>query len=162
SQTLEDLRDPLWVCSEIIRVGKRGYIEVPSRLAESCRGIEPNQVGWSHHRWLIDIVDNHVHFTMKYHKIHSHWRVSIPAGTLRTMPEASQNHWLFWEGTFGFSETTIHGPDHIAAMLEDFVRRSNVYPRWLLDADRRYRQAAALAVRASRKIRRIAHSLRGQ
>ena len=31
SHTLEDIRDPLWVCSEIIRVGKRGYIEVPSR-----------------------------------------------------------------------------------------------------------------------------------
>lgn len=70
SQTLEDLRDPLWVCSEMIRVGKRGHIEVPSRLAESSRGVEPHQVGWSHHRWLIDIVGNHVFFTMKYHMIH--------------------------------------------------------------------------------------------
>src|SRR5579872_3647114 len=32
SHTLEDIRDPLWVCSELIRVGKRGYIEVPSRV----------------------------------------------------------------------------------------------------------------------------------
>src|SRR5947199_219349 len=29
SHTLEDVRDPLWVCSELFRVGKRGYIEVP-------------------------------------------------------------------------------------------------------------------------------------
>ena len=31
SHTLEDVRDPLWVCAEIMRVGRRGYIEVPSR-----------------------------------------------------------------------------------------------------------------------------------
>ncbi|MEW6482200.1 MAG: methyltransferase domain-containing protein [bacterium] len=55
SHVLEDLRDPIWVCSEINRVGKRGYIEVPSRLVESSRGVEPGIVGWSHHRWLIDI-----------------------------------------------------------------------------------------------------------
>src|SRR5436190_9828986 len=36
SHTLEDIRDPLWVCSEMQRVAKRGYIEIPSRLVESC------------------------------------------------------------------------------------------------------------------------------
>ncbi|NQW05123.1 MAG: methyltransferase domain-containing protein [Acidobacteria bacterium] len=34
SQTLEDIRDPLWVCQEMMRIGKRGYIETPSRVAE--------------------------------------------------------------------------------------------------------------------------------
>lgn len=29
SHTLEDIRDPLWVCSEMIRIGKAGYVEVP-------------------------------------------------------------------------------------------------------------------------------------
>ena len=50
SHTLEDIRDPLWVCSEIIRIGKAGYIEVPSRLWETCRGMEPGIAGLSHHR----------------------------------------------------------------------------------------------------------------
>ena len=31
SHTLEDVRDPVWVSSEINRVGRAGYIEVPSR-----------------------------------------------------------------------------------------------------------------------------------
>src|SRR5450759_1474081 len=31
SHLLEDVRDPLWVCAEIQRVGKAGYIETPSR-----------------------------------------------------------------------------------------------------------------------------------
>jgi hypothetical protein len=34
SHTLEDVRDPVWVCSELVRVAKAGYIEVPSRAAE--------------------------------------------------------------------------------------------------------------------------------
>src|SRR5271154_4133672 len=36
SHTLEDIRVPLWVCSEMIRIAKAGYIEVPSRLWETC------------------------------------------------------------------------------------------------------------------------------
>src|SRR5262249_51402692 len=65
SHTLEDLRDPLWVCQEIVRIGKRGYIEVPSREAESCRGHEPGIVGVSHHRWLVDLDGSHLTFLMK-------------------------------------------------------------------------------------------------
>jgi len=42
SHTLEDVRDPLWVCREMIRIGRRRYIETPSREVESCRGLEPN------------------------------------------------------------------------------------------------------------------------
>lgn len=39
SHTLEDVKDPMWVCSEIIRIGKRGYIETPSRWIESKSGV---------------------------------------------------------------------------------------------------------------------------
>ena len=56
SHTLEDLRDPLWVCAELVRVAKAGYVEVPSRAAEQSRGWEhPRIAGLSHHRWLIEI-----------------------------------------------------------------------------------------------------------
>ena len=34
SHILEDVREPLVVCSELARVAKRGYIEVPSRARE--------------------------------------------------------------------------------------------------------------------------------
>jgi Methyltransferase domain len=154
TQTLEDLRDPLWVCAEMIRIAKRGYIEVPSRLVESSRGVEPNQVGWSHHRWLIDIVGDHVYFTMKYHMIHSHWRFSFPPSRLRHMPECQRDQWLFWDGSFKYSEVTIHGPGRIAAELERFVNRNDGYPQWLLEADRRYRHAAGLGRRVYGRIRR--------
>src|SRR5204863_8798249 len=39
----------------INRVGKAGYIEVPSRLEEQTLGVHGPWVGWSHHRWLVDV-----------------------------------------------------------------------------------------------------------
>ncbi|HVB81619.1 MAG TPA: methyltransferase domain-containing protein [Candidatus Binataceae bacterium] len=161
SHTLEDVRDPLWVCSEMIRVAKRGYIEVPSRLAESSRGMLPNQVGWTHHRWLVEIADNHVYFTMKYHMIHSHWRFSLPANKFRRLPERSVVQWLFWENSFEFSENTIHGPNQIAENLEEFIRQNDGYPEWLLQADRRWRTVLNFVQRGSGKIRRTLRSRRG-
>jgi hypothetical protein len=154
SHVLEDVRDPLWVCAEMRRVAKRGYIEVPSRLAESCRGLEPGQVGWSHHRWLIDIDGASITFLMKYHRIHSHWRYSLPASYWRTLPESACVQWLFWDDTFEFSERTIHGVEHIEAELEDFVRRTRPYAPALVSVDRSLRRGLALVGRAGRYARR--------
>ena len=58
-----------------------GYIEVPSRLAETCRGWESDTIaGLSHHRWLIDIDETAAfgRFLMKYHMIHADRRFSFP------------------------------------------------------------------------------------
>jgi len=73
SHTLEDVRDPLWVCSEMIRIAKAGYVEVPSRRCESCRGLETGITGLSHHRWLIEVEGNGLRFLPKFHKINT-WR----------------------------------------------------------------------------------------
>ena len=156
SHTLEDIRDPLWVCSEMARVAKAGYVEVPSRLAESSRGTEAGQVGWSHHRWLVDIGETEIQFLMKYHMLHSHWRFSFPTSYLRQLSEAEQVQWMFWNGSFVFSERTIHGTDRIAEELESYVRRHRPYPEMLIAADRSVGQARALARRAAGRIRRIA------
>jgi hypothetical protein len=155
SHTLEDIRDPLWVCSEMIRIAKRGYIEVPSRVVETCRGIELGQVGWSHHRWLIDIVDNHIQFTMKYHKIHSHWRFSLPESYLRTLSEERMVQWHFWEDSFDYGETTIHGIDNIARALELFVQETAPYSGVRLGLDRQLRAADSLRRRVIGKVRRM-------
>jgi hypothetical protein len=51
SHLLEDIRDPIWVCSELRRIAKAGYIEVPSRVVEQSKGIEnPRHAGYYHHR----------------------------------------------------------------------------------------------------------------
>lgn len=156
SQTLEDLRDPLWVCSELVRVAKRGYIEVPSRIKESCRGWEsPRIVGLSHHRWLIEARDNHLSFLMKSHMIHSHWRFSFPPSFLRTLPEEKMETSFFWDDSFTYSETTIHGVDELAADLEAFVRSVKPYPEWQLKLSHGVRWMEYQKDRATGKARRL-------
>jgi len=70
SHTLEDIRDPIWVCSEMSRVAKRGYIECPSRAIEQSVGIEsPLYAGYYHHRWLVDVEKGGLSFRIKPHNI---------------------------------------------------------------------------------------------
>lgn len=136
SHTLEDLRDPLWVCSEMIRIGKAGYIEIPSRIAESIRGLErPKMVGLSHHRWLIDIEGSHVKFLQKFGLIHSHWRFSLPATMARKVGQEKMVQWLWWIGQFEFEEITIHGLPGVEAALESWVRKVHPYPSLMITAD---------------------------
>jgi SAM-dependent methyltransferase len=152
SHVLEDVRDPLWVCSEIVRIGKRGYIEIPSRLAESCRGWESDRIaGLTHHRWLIDVDQERadLRFLMKHHMIHADRRFSLPRSFYRRLPEEKRVSWLFWDGTFSFSERTIHGLTDIAAELEGFVRRSHRYPGWVLAADRLMARGRSLVRRVT-------------
>jgi hypothetical protein len=128
SHTLEDIRDPIWVCEEMIRVGKAGYIEVPSRVWESCRGHEPGIAGLSHHRWLIDIdqAGNSIAFLPKFHNIHN-WRYSLPKSVLRSLDERARVQWLFWKDSFSYSEITIHGLENQADELASFVDKVRPY-----------------------------------
>ena len=155
SHTLEDIRDPLWVCSEMIRIAKAGYIEVPSRAAESSRGWEhPRMAGLSHHRWLIDIEGESIRFFQKLHTIHTHWKYSLPASYLRKLPESRRVQWLFWTDSFRFREEIINGPAAQAAELEGFVQRTYPYSATRLRAGRIVDSARSFAGRVSGKIRR--------
>jgi len=156
SHTLEDLRDPLWVCHEMIRIAKRGYIEVPSRVAESSRGWEdPRIAGLTHHRWLIDIdaERQHIKFMMKFHQIHTHWRLSLPAQYLRTLPVEATVQWLFWDDTFSYEEVTIHGIPEQQVELARFVQAVHPYPAWRLGLASLARRAAGVRARVAARLR---------
>lgn len=130
SHTLEDIRDPLYVCSELIRVSKRGYIEVPSRVIESCRGQEKKKMaGLSHHRWLVEIANDHIQFTMKYHAIHSLAEFSFPASFAKTLSESERISSLFWVRNFTHAETQLHGVENIHEDLRSFIEQRYRYPR---------------------------------
>src|SRR5436309_5402895 len=157
SHTLEDVRDPLFLCAELIRVAKAGYIEVPSRAAESSRGCEhPAIAGYSHHRWLIDIDGSVVTFMMKYHLIQADWRYSLPQEFLWALPDSRRVQWLYWEDRFEFRERVIHGAAQQIAELERFVRVTHPYPAWQLAASDAVRAALALPRRAARRLFRAA------
>jgi hypothetical protein len=142
SHTLEDIRDPLWVCSEMIRIGKAGYIEVPSRLVESCRGVEsPGMVGYSHHRWLIEIENNRVQFLQKLGLIHSHWRFSLPASFVRSMSKKEAVQWLWWTGGFEHGERILHGSQAQELALSSWIQAVHPYPSWQLTGDALFQRA---------------------
>ncbi len=138
SHTLEDVRDPVWVCREMNRIAKRGYIETPSRVAESCRGWEtPKLAGLSHHRWFVETDGTRVIFAMKPHRIHSHWRFSLPRGYLTRLTPEEKVIWLFWDGHLEANEApAIHGLANVDAELEAFVASVHPYPLWRLSMDR--------------------------
>jgi hypothetical protein len=147
SHTLEDVRDPVWVCREMSRIARRGYIETPSRVAESCRGWEsPRLVGLSHHRWFVEIEGSRVVFSMKTHRIHTHWRLSLPHTYFtRLAPEASVA-WLFWDDHLEAVEApAIHGHALVDAHLEAFVASVRPYPPWRLALDRWQRRIGGRA-----------------
>lgn len=122
SHTLEDVRDPLSVCAELIRVSKRGYIETPSRLAETCRGWESDRTaGLNHHRWLIDYRPGRLDFTMKWHMIHADRSFTLPPRLYRSLAPAEAVSWMFWDDRFEYAETMIHGRDKKSAFFRDFV-----------------------------------------
>lgn len=153
SHTLEDIRDPLYVYSELIRVSKRGYIEVPSRLIESCRGIESDSiVGLSHHRWLVDISDNHIQFTMKYHIIHGDILLSFPPKFAKTLDIDKTISYLFWENDFSFAETRLDGVENIYQELYNFVKSNYDIPTSVLVIDRMNKLTKRIAKGVKRRL----------
>jgi len=107
SHTLEDVRDPIGICREIVRVGKAGYIEVPSRLEEQSWGVVGPFVGWSHHRWLIDLVGNELQFVHKPGALQALADAQIPNERYRELSEEQRVITLFWDGGFGFRERIL-------------------------------------------------------
>ena len=148
SHVLEDIRDPVFVCSELRRVAKAGYIETPSRLVEQRMGIESDKYpGYCHHRWLIESSNNSLTFTMKNARISSSWRMHLPARASRQMKPLSDIAFLFWKDDFEFGERVLITVEEIEADLERVVRGSGVYSQARYSLWRNARKARNLAKR---------------
>lgn len=128
SHTLEDIRDPVWVCGELNRVARAGYIEVPSRLEEQSMGVHGPFVGWSHHHWLVDIEPDGsaISFVFKPHAIHGGPDFSFPPGFGAGLSDAQRVQPMFWEGGFDCSELVMFGDGELDQYLADFVAKHSV------------------------------------
>ena len=118
SHTLEDVRDPIFVCSELNRVAKAGYIEVPSRLEEQTYGFQGPWTGWSHHRWLIDVEGGEITFVHKSAVVErgdSH----LPAEFRDGLSAAERVSTLWWEGSFRYRERLFWDPAEFDAWLRE-------------------------------------------
>jgi len=119
SHTLEDVRDPVWVAGELSRIGRAGYVEVPSRLQEQSWGVNGPYVGWSHHHWLVDVdqAAGHIDFAFKLHALHhpgpTGWAFS--ARFAEGLTERERVSTLWWNGAFTARERVF---DDVVALVE--------------------------------------------
>lgn len=131
SHTLEDVRDPVWVCSEMARIAKAGYIEVPSRLEEQSYGFQGPWTGWSHHRWLTDKTDDdRLEFVFKHHVVHNRRRDRFPYGYERALSPQERVVTLWWEDSFEFGERVLITADELDPYLADYVRANRSRQLW--------------------------------
>jgi Methyltransferase domain len=124
SHTLEDIRDPVWVCAELTRVARAGYIEVPSRLEEQTYGIQGPWVGWGHHHWLIDVDGSSIDFVFKHHVMHGRESDHFPSGFTEHLTEEQLVQSLWWEGSFEFRERYVWTEEGLDPYLAGFVSRN--------------------------------------
>lgn len=118
SHLLEDVRDPLAVVRELVRVSKAGYIETPSRQREifaKDRFFELRQllgrmpeVGFAHHRWFVEAEGSHLIFTVKDQHLLVKRSRFITRGDLgRKMTELESGLSLFWEESVTAEERSL-------------------------------------------------------
>jgi Methyltransferase domain len=131
SHTLEDIRDPLFLCAELNRVAKAGYIETPSITAELTFGIESKRyAGWYHHRWLVAMEDDEIAFRHKPHLVHGNWRYHLPKRMARSLTKEERVTWMLWEDSFSFAELIELDKASVEDELERFVRKTGCRPDW--------------------------------
>lgn len=127
SHVLEDVRDPIWVCSELSRIAKAGYIETPSRIVEQSLGVEsPAYAGYCHHRWLVSRRGSTLEFRHKPHMLHA-----VDEAIVQIVPPARKIHrryatvQLRWEGSVSAREVLEFNEGRIIDELCLYAERAS-------------------------------------
>lgn len=98
---LEDSWNPFAVCAEMSRVGKAGYIEMPSPMAEIGRGVDggsPPYRGYHHHRFIGWTFGKELRLISKYPFIEY---LRFDEDQVLNMLRASPRYWntyYLWDG----------------------------------------------------------------
>lgn len=111
--TLEDIRDPIWVCEEMSRIARAGLIEVPSLVDELSWNVPEFSggpwVGHDHHRWLCFTAPNSIEFMHKPHSLHAESRATVPARRAARLRPDQRVQVLWWEGDLAARERVVIG-----------------------------------------------------
>lgn len=130
SHLLEDVRDPIWCCSEIQRIGKAGYIETPSRVEEQSLGVEhPRYAGYYHHRWLVGLEDGRLTFRLKPHNLHAYRSAIVTR--LKPNRRISQCHRILsldWTGSFECGEVLEFSEEAVIEEISQVAARARALP----------------------------------
>ena len=72
THTLEDIMNPGFVCEQICKIAKEGYIAFPSKYRELCRNVDNqmhNYRGYIHHRWIFTIKKEEIQDKEQHQKL---------------------------------------------------------------------------------------------
>jgi hypothetical protein len=128
--TLEDMYNPFPLIKEMSRVAKRGYIEVPSPMAEIGRGVDggsPPFRGYHHHRWVGWVFGREFRMVSKYAYI-EYCRFDEATIDALLKQERYWNSFYLWEGEIVVnhiqSPLNFSIPRDYVKVLSDAVERS--------------------------------------
>lgn len=140
---LEDVRDPFWLASEIQRVAKRGYLEVPTRFVEQMYWVErKGMCGYAHHRWYVDPRKNErgtydLAFIYKNQSLHSSRKFQVrksPFALKRARMNTNlQFHGMYFNGPFKTWEDLSSLSDNARSFMLDTVRAAKAKRKELWD-----------------------------
>jgi len=104
--TLEDIRDPLFVCSQMVRCGKAGYFEVPARFRECAKTSSLDTFsGYDHHRWIVEAMDDNTGMIFKAKLSWAHHEDFLGGDHRYLLDEATcRVDGYFWVGSFNCVE----------------------------------------------------------
>jgi len=124
-QTVEDVRDPIFVCKEMMRVGKRGVITVPTIWIECQKGIDayPESSlyrGFDKHRWLVRVLENGLIFIPKLCSLMAFEYVGKEIKRKYINYHRIWSDIFFWEGEFDVQELSFQGFRELKPILDDY------------------------------------------
>jgi hypothetical protein len=110
---LEDVQNPTAVFNELVRVGKRGYIETPSVIVEVARHIDgssPSWRGYVHHRYMFWNDQNTLVCIPKYPIIEY---IEVADTTQLVLDPFNWNNYYQWDSPFNAHIKELkHGVDY--------------------------------------------------
>lgn len=133
--TLELVRDPLFICQELQRVGKTGYIESISPIVSFVKDLDrTGVVGYPHHRWFVEYGDRQIKFTHKNHLIQTmkEYHVEKPQEAKGLNPMVMING-VFWSETFSAVENKEDAEFPDWFFEEHFGNFKNLNPKRFFD-----------------------------
>ncbi|HEX8206321.1 MAG TPA: hypothetical protein VF587_09715 [Solirubrobacteraceae bacterium] len=112
--TLATVRDPIGVCSELSRVARAGYVEVPTIEAELAGGAA---------RWLCDVDHAELVFVHKSTGVAGDARTKVPPRWHARLEASERVHGLFWEGRLPARERLVADEALVEELAERLRRR---------------------------------------
>lgn len=148
SHLLEDVRDPIWICSELSRIARAGYIEVPSRYVEQSRGVEhPRFAGYYHHRWLISSEQGELQFRHKPHSLHAiPDAIVADVGIRRAINPRYEVLTIDWLGSIDCREVLEFDEQRVVDELCSFAAASRSVPDLVVPRGRPLREQVKRAI----------------